>query len=108
MPVVYVSQHFGQCQTGACDERQDKTLQKNGKIVPEKHITFTNESEYIDQATIEGENSAENVCEKLWDVTMKTFSEKSNDFLCADTCHTNFGPEGKKNIYSNIHIFVSV
>ena len=97
--------HFGQCQTGACDERQDKTLQKNGKIVPEKHITFTNENEYIDQATIEGENSAVNVCEKLWDVTMKTFSEQSNDFLCADTCHTNFGPEGKK-IFIQSFIFL--
>ena len=87
------------------DERQDKTLQKNGKIEPEKHITFTNECDYVDQATIEGKNTAENVCEKLWEVTMKTFSEQSTDFLMADTCHTNFGPEGKK--YSFKHSIMS-
>ena len=38
------------------DERKDQTLQKNGKSEPEKHLTFTNEQDYVDQATIQGPN----------------------------------------------------
>ena len=38
------------------DERKDQTLQKNGKSEPEKHLTFTNDQDYVDQATIQGPN----------------------------------------------------
>ena len=77
------------------DERKDWTIQANSKKVQEKHITITDESDYVDHGTIEGRPTAENSFKPLWNVVQKTGSEVTIKFICCDGCNTNTGCQSK-------------
>ena len=59
------------------DERKDWTKQANGKNVQECHITFTDQTDYVDQGTVEPVpkdctekfKGSENAFKEVWKVT---------------------------------------
>ena len=79
------------------DERKDWTKQANGKQVQECHITFTDQTDYVDQGTVppvpkdckEKFQGSENCFKEVWKVTEKTGSEQSTKFIMCDGCNTN-------------------
>ena len=79
------------------DERKDWTKQANGKQVQECHITFTDQTDYVDQGTVEPVpknctkkfQGSENCFKEVWKVAEKTGSEQSTKFIMCDGCNTN-------------------
>ena len=74
---------------------QDTTPQAKGPAIKESHITFTDQTDYVDHGTVEadedGKKTAKQVFKELNKVVEKTDSKDTIDFLLCDGCHTNTG-----------------
>ena len=74
---------------------QDTTPQAKGPAKKESHITFTDQSDYVDHGTVEpdedGKKTSRQVFKEVKKVIEKTDSTNSIDFLQCDGCHTNTG-----------------
>ena len=98
------------------DERQDFTLQPNGSMKKEDHITITDGFKYIahDELVVDPlfpkitKGSAINKTKSIKKVIVKSESLDVLIYLFCDGTNTNTGYKGIKNIYVDIYNFNSL